>query len=70
MSILPLFGPFYHILADLDQRDPPSWKPTGPNQVLFRNAMSTRHDYEGKGIMSGLARWLTREAAERGYMGV
>jgi hypothetical protein len=70
MSTLPLFGPTYHILATLDQRDPTSWQPTGPNQVLFRNATSTRHDYEGKGIMAGLARWLMREAAERGYRGI
>ncbi|KAF2029177.1 hypothetical protein EK21DRAFT_68360 [Setomelanomma holmii] len=70
MNVLPLFGAFYHVVAELDQRDPASWQPTGPGQVLFRNATSTRRDYEGKGIMAGLARWLMREAAQRGYRGI
>ena len=70
MVNLPLFPIVYGTLAALDKRDPTSWQPTGPGQVLFRNATSTRRDYEGEGIMAGLARWLMREAAQRGYRGI
>ncbi|KAH7091536.1 hypothetical protein FB567DRAFT_436523 [Paraphoma chrysanthemicola] len=70
MVTLPAFGLIYHVLGSLDKRDPGSWQPTGPNQVLFRNATATRHDYEGERIMGGLARWLMREAADRGYRGI
>ncbi|KAJ4374796.1 hypothetical protein N0V83_001872 [Neocucurbitaria cava] len=70
LALLPHFGLVYHILGSQDPRDPASWQPTGPRQVLMRNATSTRHDYEGEGIMSGLARWLMREAAGKGYRGI
>lgn len=70
MAALPHFGLAYHSLEELDSRDPESWKPKGPNEVLFRNATSTRRDYEGEGIMAALARWLMREAAIRGYRGI
>jgi hypothetical protein len=70
MDILPHFGLVFHILGDGDKRDPESWKATGPGQVLMRNATSTRCEYEGQGIMGGMARWLMREAASKGYRGV
>ena len=69
MECLPLFGTFYHILGELDQRND-SWKPKGPKQVLMRNATSTRHDAEGKGIMKNLAQFLMRYAAEEGFRGI
>jgi hypothetical protein len=67
VALLPQFETFYHVLAARDARDPSSWQATGPGQVLIT---STRHDYEGQGIMSGLARWLMREAAQRGFRGI
>jgi hypothetical protein len=36
----------------------------------MRNATSTRHDYEGQGIMAATARWLRREAAAMGFRGI
>ncbi|KAH7410114.1 hypothetical protein DE146DRAFT_603611 [Phaeosphaeria sp. MPI-PUGE-AT-0046c] len=70
MGVLPHFGLIYHILAEGDKRDPEGWKAKAPGEVLMRNATSTRHDYEGQGVMSGLARWLMREAAAKGYRGI
>jgi hypothetical protein len=70
VALLPQFGIIYHVLAIRDARDPSSWQATGPGQVLMRNATSTRHDYEGHGNMGGLARWLMREAAQRGFRGI
>lgn len=70
LAALPHFGLIYHILEGNDPRDPSSWKPNGPNEVLFRNATSTRRDYEGQGIMAGLARWLMREADAQGFRGI
>jgi hypothetical protein len=67
---LPHFGIAYHALEEGDSRDPESWKPKGPNEVLFRNATSTRRDYEGLGIMAQLARWLMREADAKGFRGI
>ncbi|KAH8725497.1 hypothetical protein GQ44DRAFT_772160 [Phaeosphaeriaceae sp. PMI808] len=63
MSALVAFG-------EMDTRDPNTWKPTGLGQVLFRNTSSTRHDYEGQGIMGSLARWLMREADRGGFRGI
>jgi hypothetical protein len=70
LAALPHFGLIYHNLEESDGRNPESWKPKGPNEVVFRNATSTRQDYEGEGIMAALARWLMREAASRGYRGI
>lgn len=70
MACLPHFGLIYDILAEGDPRDPKSWKAKGPGEVLMRNATSTRCDHEGKSVMSGMARWLMREAAAKGYRGI
>lgn len=70
LALLPLFGSLYYALDCLDKRDPASWKPQGPCEVLMRNATSTRADYEGNGLMGQLARWLMREAAGKGYRGI
>jgi hypothetical protein len=70
IACLPAFGTVYHELEERDTRDPASWQPTAHKQVLFRNATSTRHDYEGQGIVSGMARWLMREADSRGFRGI
>lgn len=67
MECLPHFGTIYHILTDGDTRDPNPSKPTGTNQILYRNATATRHDYEGEHLMAGLARWLMREAAAKDW---
>lgn len=70
LAALPHFGLIYHILEEGDSRDPTSWKAKGPNELLMRNATSTRRDYEGEGIMAALARWLMREADARGFRGI
>lgn len=70
MGCLPHFGLVYHVLGERDQRDPAEWQAKGRREVLMRNATSTRHDYEGMGIMAGLARWLQREARGEGYRGI
>lgn len=70
MSVLPHFGLIYFILGEGDKRDPDPSIPSGPGEVLKRNATSTRHEYEGQNIMAGLARWLMREAASKGYRGI
>jgi hypothetical protein len=70
IGFLPIFGTIYHQLEVLDPRDPVSWKPKGPKEVLLRNATSTRRDYEGQHIMRKLANWLMRYAAEQGFRGI
>ena len=70
LEVVPIFGDVYEGLAARDTRDPETWKPTGPEQVLMRNATSTRREYEGQGIMANLARWLMREAKGKGFRGI
>lgn len=70
LTALPHFGLVNHVLTERDPRDPESWKAKGPNEVLLRAATSTRRDYEGEGIMAGLARWLMREADAKGFRGI
>jgi hypothetical protein len=70
LDMWPEFTTLYGTLASRDPRSPESWKPTQPGQVLMRNATSTRHDYEGQGIMAATARWLRREARLTGFRGV
>jgi hypothetical protein len=70
LESLPEFSLLYGILEKRDPRDPSEWKATAPGQVLMRNATSTRHDYEGEGLASGMARWLRREAASMGFRGI
>lgn len=70
IETLPLFATIYHELQVIDKRDPESWKPKGPQEVLMRNATSTRADYEGEGLMKKLAQWLMKQAAENGFRGV
>ena len=70
IAFLPCFGTIYHTLEGLDLRKPEDWKPNGPNEVLLRNATSTRADYEGQGLMKKLAQFLMRYAAEQGFRGI
>lgn len=70
IATLPAFGTVYHNLEQLDPRPPESWKPTGPHQLLLRNATSTREDYEGQHLMKKLAQFLMRHAAEQGFRAI
>jgi len=70
INTVPVFGTIYAALGAADKRDPASWNATGPGQVLIRNGTSTRADYEGKGVMAGLARWVMRYAARKGFRGM
>lgn len=65
---LPVFGLVYQKLDELDPRAPASWRePTERKTLLMRNATSTRHEYEGRGLMGALARHLMRTAAGQGF---
>jgi hypothetical protein len=70
LEVLPGFALAYHILEEEDKRNPDDWKATGPGQVLFRNATSTRRDYEAQKVMASTARWLMREAASKGFRAI
>lgn len=70
IEAMPEFPVLFGTLEARDPRAPEDWKPKAPGQVLMRNATSTRHDYEGKGIMAATARWLQREAALMGFEGI
>lgn len=70
IHILPVFGTTFAALNALDKRDPESWKAKAPREVLMRMATSTRQDYEGKGLMGALARFLMREAKLKGFKAV
>ncbi|OAP65431.1 hypothetical protein AYL99_01403 [Fonsecaea erecta] len=70
VACLPLFGAVYQVLTEKDPRDPASWAPTAEGQVLLRNATSTRHDAEGKGLMKALAQFMMRYAAEQGFRAI
>ena len=70
MACLSHFGLIYHVLDMLDARSPNPSKPIARGQILYRNATATRHDYEGEGIMAGMARWLMREADTKDFRGI
>ncbi|KAL7934125.1 hypothetical protein V8C35DRAFT_322224 [Trichoderma chlorosporum] len=70
MAAIPGFGPALGALQAADQRVDSSWKATGPGQVLFRAATSTRSEYEGKGIMKSLAHHLMRISAAKGFRAI
>ncbi|KAK8127853.1 hypothetical protein PG984_008961 [Apiospora sp. TS-2023a] len=69
-AVLAGFGESMHALEALDKRDPATWKPTAPGQVLMRNATATKLDEGGKGLMSHLARHIMRRAADQGFRGI
>jgi len=70
IGVLPLFGDIYGHLGSRDSRDPASWQPTEPHQVLLRNATATRSDAMGLGLMRKLAEFLMRYAAEQGFRAI
>lgn len=70
LTSLPQTKDIFGILAALDPRDPTTWQATGPGQVLFRNATNTRHDYEGLGLMSKMAREMMFTSAEQGFRAI
>lgn len=67
---LPTFPLVFVALNSQDKRDPQSWQPTGPKQVLMRAATATRRDYERKGLMGALARFQMRQAANEGFRAI
>ncbi|KAI3392458.1 hypothetical protein diail_5674 [Diaporthe ilicicola] len=71
VATLPVFGTVYHHLDELDPRPLESWRPAKRRgEILMRNATSTRREYEGKGLMGALARYLMRDAAAKGYKAI
>lgn len=69
-EILPLFATMHEHFHTIDKRDPKSWEPTGPGQVIMRTGTSTRADYEGMGLMKLMAHWEMKDAAARGFRGI
>lgn len=70
IEVLPLFATAVVALEAGDKREPASWKAKGPGEVLLRNGTSTRHDYEGLGVMKALAHFVMRDAAAKGFKAV
>ncbi|KJZ75280.1 hypothetical protein HIM_05206 [Hirsutella minnesotensis 3608] len=70
MESLPMLGTAYALLERLDSREKSSWEAQKPREVLHRNATSTRHEYEGKGLMRKLANYMMRTAAAEGFRGI
>lgn len=70
MEVIPIFADVYANLDKNDPREPESWKARQRGEVLMRNATSTRHEYEGQGIMGKLARFMMRDAKARGYKNI
>ncbi|KAI0541553.1 hypothetical protein GGR58DRAFT_432798 [Xylaria digitata] len=64
---LPASANFYEALAARDSRDPKTWLPTAPGQVLQRMGTATRADAEGGGFMKAMAHHMMRRAAEKGF---
>ncbi|GAM91512.1 hypothetical protein ANO11243_095640 [Dothideomycetidae sp. 11243] len=69
VEAFPAFGYVYSTLNKLDPGSE-SRKATGRNQILMRNATSTRADYENRKLMGSLARFMMREAQQSGYRGI
>lgn len=69
-EILPLFAIMHEHFHTIDKRDPKSWEPTGPGQVIMRTGTSTRADYGGMGLMKLMAHWEIKDAAVKGFRGI
>ncbi|KAK7964308.1 hypothetical protein PG996_008003 [Apiospora saccharicola] len=70
----PLRGPFFgYIDQNLDKRPrdhPDRQPPTGPGQILMRNGCITKREYQGRGLMTALNRFIALEARARGFRGL
>ncbi|EED22604.1 conserved hypothetical protein [Talaromyces stipitatus ATCC 10500] len=70
LEIFPLFATMHEHFHTIDKRDPKSWEPTGPGQIIMRTETSTRADYEGMGLMKLMAHWEIKDAAAKGFRGI
>lgn len=70
IELMPLFGKLFSTVGPMDERDPESWKPKGPGEVLARGGTATRIDYEGHGLAKGVAHWIMFEAAAMGFRAI
>ncbi|KAL2004709.1 hypothetical protein VTN00DRAFT_3237 [Thermoascus crustaceus] len=70
IDLRPLYATYVKALTVRDSRDPATWSPRGPSEVLMRSGTHTRADYAGHGLMKSLAHTLMREAARKGYRGI
>lgn len=70
VGILPLYATIVKAVEERDPRDPASWKPTGPRQVLMRNATNTMKAHSGHGLMRMLAEDMMRRSAAVGFRGI
>ncbi|KAI1849984.1 hypothetical protein JX266_004363 [Neoarthrinium moseri] len=70
IAVLPPLLIAFKLLEERDEREPSSWKATGPAQVLFRNATATKVGEEGHGFMKLLARYMMRKSAAEGWRGI
>lgn len=67
---LPLFATIVKGVDERDTRDPASWKPTGPKQVLLRNATNTMKAHSGQRLMRLLAEEMMRRSAAEGFRAI
>ncbi|KAK3341860.1 hypothetical protein B0T25DRAFT_559472 [Lasiosphaeria hispida] len=70
IAALPAFATMYGALEALDKRDPDSWKPKAAGEVIMRSGTATRGDYEGFKLAKGMAHYMMRDAAEKGFRGI
>ncbi|CAG8375784.1 unnamed protein product [Penicillium salamii] len=70
LGAMPLFATLVKAIGDLDPRDPVSWKPTGPRQLLMRNATNTMKAHSGRGLMRLLAEEMMRRSVAEGFRGI
>ncbi|KAI0098318.1 hypothetical protein GGR51DRAFT_432868 [Nemania sp. FL0031] len=70
MGRLPASTSFHAALAERDPRDPETWLPTAPGQVLQRMGTATKAGAEGEGFMKAMAHHMMRRAADKGFRGI
>jgi hypothetical protein len=70
VAVLPAYPVVHRVLAERDPREPTSWEPTGPGQVVLRNATATKVGQEGHGLMKLMAHYLMRKSAAEGFRGI
>lgn len=70
IKLIPLFGHLHGAMEKGDIREPEAQKPKTAGEMLFRAGTATKADYGGLGIAKGLAHWLMREVAGKGFQGM
>ena len=69
-AAVPVFADLHRLLAARDKRKPADRQASVAGQVLHRSGTCTMAEYEGRGLMKGMAHWLMREAKWKGFKGI